>query len=238
MSRHHRLGVRLDAGATVVVTGQVAHHLEHVLRLRLGDRFVGLGIGGEARAVEVVAVGPLTVRVGVAVELGADPVGRLEVWVPLLKGGRTDDLVRQLTELGATRIVPWSGERSVVRLDAKRARDRVARWQAIAREATSQCGRVAVPEVAAVAGLPTTGPGIFFWEEAREPSRDVLATLGAAGDIAVLVGPEGGLSATEAEALVARGWRPAWLGPRILRAETAVIAAATLALHALAEGGY
>ena len=238
MSRHHRLGVALDAGATVVVTGQVAHHLEHVLRLRPGDRFVGVGIGGDAREVEVVAVGPLTVRVGAAVELGADPVGRLEFWVPLLKGGKTDDLVRQLTELGATRIVPWSGERAVVRLDAKKARDRVARWQAIAREATSQCGRVMVPEVAEVAGLPTTGPGVFFWEDAREPAREVLAACAIAGDVTVLVGPEGGLSVAEAEALVARGWRPAWLGPRILRAETAVLAAATLALHALGEGGY
>lgn len=239
MSRHHRLGAALAPGATVVVEGGAAHHLERVLRVRVGARFVGVGVAGEAHEVEVVALAPLTVRVGDSVALGADPVGSLEVWVPLLKGGRTDDLVRQLTELGASRVVPWSGAHSVVRLDAKRARSRVERWRAIAREATSQCGRLTVPEIADVAGLPDAGPGVFFWVDADAPARDALSAVAAeTGALRVLVGPEGGLSAEEAGRLVTRGWRPAWLGRRVLRAETAVLAAATLALHALGEGGY
>ena len=239
MSRHYRLGVPLAEGALAVVAERPAHHLLHVLRARVGDRFTGVGVRGEVHEVEVVALAPLCVQVGPGVALGAEPVAPLTVWLPLLKGGRSDDLVRQLTELGVTRVVPWCGERSVVRLDGRKAGERVARWQAIAAEATEQCGRVAVPEIAPVSeGLPESGPGVFFWEEARELARDGLAAEAERGALSVLVGPEGGLSPREAAALVARGWRPAWLGARVLRAETAVVVAATLALGALGDGGY
>lgn len=242
MSRHHRLAVDLAEGVAVEVSGGAAHHLERVLRVAVGDRFVGIGRDGAAWHVEVVGLRPLVVRpVEVAVVEG-DPAVALEVWLPLLKGGRTDDLVRQLTELGATRIVVWCGARSVVQVPPAKVAPRVARWQAIAVEATGQCGRVEAPAVSGVAGLPEGGPGVFFWEEGAEPARGVLcalaASLGEGAPLSVLIGPEGGLTAGEAERLVAAGWRAAWLGPRILRAETAVVAAAVLALSAAGEGGY
>ncbi len=86
--------------------------------------------------------------------------------------------------------------------------------------------------------LPTAGPGVFLWEGGGGPARDVLGAAVAGSRLSVLVGPEGGLDASEAAALEVAGWSPASLGPRILRAETAVIAAAVLGLHALGEGGY
>ncbi len=236
MSRHHRLGLALEAGGTYVVPGAAAHHLGRVLRARVGERFVAVAQDGSRWEARVTGLAPLTVKiVAPAPELAADPAVRLEVWLPLLKGGRTDDLVRQLTELGAARVVPWAAERSVVRLKGDKADRRVRRWRTIAAEATEQCGRATPPEVAQVSGLPASGPGVFLWEERGTALRDVLA---AAPPERILVGPEGGLSPGEVEALVAVGWRGAWLGARILRAETAVVAAATLALHALGEAGY
>ena len=94
-----------------------------------------------------------------------------------------------------------------------------------------------VAEVTDIAGLPTVGPGGFFWEEPAQAAREVLAAL-PAGPLRVLTGPEGGLSEHEARGLEELGWRPAHLGPRILRADTAVVVATTLALHGLGEGGY
>lgn len=231
-------------GAVVSLDEDSAHHLRRVLRVSAGAALELLDGAGGAWEAQVVALEPtLDVRV---LALRPDPVAApavaaLEVWLPLLKGGRTDDLVRQLTELGARRIVPFAGSRSVVRLRGQRLAERAQRWRRIAAEATRQCGRTDVPEVAPAPGLPDEGPGVFFWEgaSAEELARDVLCSaFGEGGTARVLVGPEGGLDLTEVVHLQQAGWRAAWLGSRVLRAETAVVVAATLALHALGEGGY
>lgn len=218
------------------VTGPaVEHRFGRVLRARVGATFPVCDADGRVWEARVTSLSPVTLEVvGPALVPDRNPRGALEVWVPLLKGGRTDDLVRQLTELGATRIVPYAGRFSVVRLDAARARERHARFAAIAREAGNQCGRTALPEVVApVDGLPTTGPGAFLWEGGGAPVGEVLS----GGVERILVGPEGGLHEDEALALVELGWRAATLGARILRAETAVVALCTMALAANGELG-
>lgn len=213
-----------------------AHHLLRVLRLTLGAEIALVGPDGALWRAEVTSLSPVAVTPLARLEgATADPTCALEVWLPLLKGGRTDGLVRQLTELGVTRVVPFVSERAVARPDARRAAKQVERWRAIALEATRQCRRGDVVAVTDVHGLPDAGPGVFFWEEPGPTAREVLASAPAAR---VLVGPEGGLTAAEARRLSALGWRSAWLGPRVLRAETAVVAAVTLALSALGEGGY
>ena len=162
----------------------------------------------------------------------ADLQGRLEVWAPLLKGGKTDDLVRQLTELGATSIVCFEATRSVARLAPAKVAGRVARWETIAQEATRQCGRVEVPTVAHCPQLPDDGPGVYLWEDGGASASEVLGGWGTV-PLRILVGPEGGLDTVDAAALDAAGWTPASLGPRVLRAETAVVAAASASAAAL-----
>lgn len=237
-----RVDHELSVGEVVSLGDDHAHHLSRVLRVATGAEVMLMDAAGVAWAGTVTSVAPGAVEVRVVAESAdagdATPRVSLTVWVPLLKGGRTDDLVRQLTELGATRIVPYASLRTVARVDGAKAARKLERWRVIAREATRQCGRADEPVIDAVAGLPADGCGVFLWEEGGPPARDVLAARVTNGELAVLIGPEGGLDAAEAARLEAAGWAPASLGPRVLRAETAVVAAAVLALHALGEGGY
>ncbi|MFO0749389.1 MAG: RsmE family RNA methyltransferase [Myxococcota bacterium] len=230
MSKHFRVPEVLGVGARVAVDG---HRFVRVLRARAGSTFTVCDGAGALWQARVTGLEPFALDVvGPAAAPDRNPSVELEVWVPLLKGGRTDDLVRQLTELGATRIVPFASRHAVVRLDAARAADRHQRMQAIVREAGNQCGRTLLPEVAApVDGLPSAGPGAFLWEGGGAPAREVLA----GGAARILVGPEGGLGDDEAQRLGALGWTAATLGPRILRAETAVVTFTVMALAALGE---
>jgi 16S rRNA (uracil1498-N3)-methyltransferase len=145
------------------------------------------------------------------------------------RGERMDLLVQKTTELGVARIVPLVSERSVVRPTAARAR----RWQTIAQEAARQSGRADLPEVTAplpfadalplAAASPTR---LALWEEERaRPLRQALTTAAAT---ALLIGPEGGLTADEIDQARAAGFLTVTLGPRILRVETAAIVAVVL----------
>jgi 16S rRNA (uracil1498-N3)-methyltransferase len=154
----------------------------------------------------------------------------LECWVPLLKGGRTDGLIRQLTELGASKICVFLSERSEVRPNAPARTKQLERFRRLSDESTRQCRRTDRVAIENHGALPQDGPGFFLWEEGGAPLAEVMAGLDD-DPIRVLVGPEGGLSASEASALEACGWRAVHLGGRILRAETAVLAAATLVIY-------
>ncbi|RDB62329.1 RNA methyltransferase [Gordonibacter sp. 28C] len=171
----------------------------------------------------------------------------------LAKGDKMDAVVRHATELGVAGFVPLACERSIVKLDAKKAAARAERWRAVAKSAAMQSGQRAVPEVAE----PTTVEGacgllanatalLVCWEEAPrtahidEAIAQGLMRAGAAPEdarIAVVVGPEGGLAEREVEALLGCNPRSSLvtLGPSILRTETAGVVAPTLVLYELAR---
>jgi 16S rRNA (uracil1498-N3)-methyltransferase len=238
-----RISEPLEVGSTLILDPHQSHHLSSVLRVRARDPIMALTPQGGRWMCEVTqSDGPVELRV-IGLDYGPDanPQGTLEVALPLLKGGRTDDLVRQLTELGATTILIYTSQRSVARLEVDRAEKKLTRWRTIAQEATRQCGRTDTPAVSVHGGLPPGGPHhVFLWEEApAEPSaREAMSACASSGTLTVLVGPEGGLSPEEAHTLREDGWSQASLGARILRAETAVVAASVLALVALHERGY
>jgi len=227
MSKYFRVDLELVPGSVVPLD---AHRFLTVLRLGLGDTVVLCDPNGTLFEARLTQSDPLMAEVlGPAPSPDRNACAPLEAWLPLLKGGKTDDLVRQLTELGATRIVPFFSRHAVVRLDAKKAQDRRERFVSITREACNQCGRTDLPEVAIpIDGMPTTGPGAFLWEGGGAPA---LPTLTARPEFAarILTGPEGGLGLAEAEALIALGWVPLTLGQRILRADTASLVLASLA---------
>ena len=198
------------------------HHLEHVLRLRRGA-LVTVSDGRGRHRVMVLA-DPLEAAGPVQSEPRPEP--ELAVAFALVKGARPELVVQKLTELGIDRIILFAADRSVVRWDESKRDRETQRLRRIAREAAMQCRRVLLPEIEA----PTT-----FAAVAARPGA-ALAERGAVTDprapvTLVLVGPEGGWSVAEA------GWRPAGtdadlarvdLGPHVLRAETAAIAAGVL----------
>lgn len=229
-------------GDRVVIQDPDLHHLVRVLRLRVGDRFFGLdGVGGllhvELDAIEKHQALGTVVRREAA-------VGELTIPVTLVqglpKGDKFEWIVQKATELGASRIVPMLTERTIVKL-GDRAEDKVRRWQAIAKEAAEQCERAKVPllepPVAFASWLrrpdsPTTLRLACLERAGTDAIAIALASLPGAAAIEVVVGPEGGFTPTEAEALIEHGARPVSLGKRILRTETASLAAlAVVASH-------
>ncbi len=232
MSRRRILVAPEDIEAGVARPGPAAmHHLVDVLRLEPGAPVeVFDGRGGEWEATFTGA----ELRLGPRREA---PPPAAVVWVAfaLAKGERLDWVIQKATELGAARLVPWRAERSVVRLEGARAHERVVRWRRIAAEAARQSGRSDVPDVAladGLAGALEVPPGfarLAFHPEAGVPFAEAVVR-GAAGYLAV-IGPEGGLSDREVRECEEAGCRLVALGPRVLRAETAAIAAAALLQH-------
>jgi 16S rRNA (uracil1498-N3)-methyltransferase len=227
--------------------GAVARYLARVLRLQAGDSFVAFdpASGREALAVTVWANHDgITVRFG-ALREGTLRARRALTWVQgLAKGDKCDAIVRDATELEATRILVATTHRSVVRLDAARASERQARWGRIALEAARQCGRSDPPTVDApcpwndaLARVPAETARFCLWERATEPLGaalfDVLANGAALG---FACGPEGGLERVEAEQAQAAGWQLVSLGGLALRTET--VAAAVLGAVRVWSGAF
>jgi 16S rRNA (uracil1498-N3)-methyltransferase len=217
--------------------GAVARYLARVLRLRAGDPFVAFdpANGREAPAVTVWADhDAMTVRFG-ALREGVERARRPLTWIQgLAKGNKCDAIMRDATELQATRVIVAMTKRSVVRLEAERGSERQARWARIAQEAARQCGRSDPPIVDAPCSwadaLACVGDGaarFCLWEQATEPLGPALFdALPGPKALAFACGPEGGLEPYEAEAARAAGWKLASLGGMTLRTET--VAAAVL----------
>jgi 16S rRNA (uracil1498-N3)-methyltransferase len=211
---------------TVRLPERVAHHALRVLRLRDGAPLVLFnGRGGEYAGHLQLAAEPEAVLTAFD---AVDRESSLSVTLvqALVASEKLDWIVEKLTELGVARLLVVPTERSVVRLDGERLARRLAHWQEVAVAACAQCGRNRVPQVAmhatlqdALAGL-VSGPRRMLLPEAVAP---LDAT--AADTCTIAVGPEGGFTAAEQRALAAAQFEPARLGPRVLRTETAGLAA-------------
>lgn len=207
-----------------------ARHVQ-VRRLQPGDELrLFDGRGGEWRS-QVLSMGRQSVRVSVleALATATDPRRGVTLAVGMPANDRMDWLVEKATELGVAAIQPLQTARSVLRLDGERAARKVAHWQALAVAAAEQCGRTLVPRVAPVRRLDEwLTAGLHGAPVARWLLDPEVAAAGPGttpGDQLVLSGPEGGLDESERAAALAAGFRPWSLGPRVLRAETAPLAA-------------
>ncbi|GAB3361414.1 MULTISPECIES: 16S rRNA (uracil(1498)-N(3))-methyltransferase [Giesbergeria] len=232
--------VELLPGAEVDLPAGAARHVQ-VLRMQPGDAITlfqggldGSGAGGEFEAT-VLRMGRSEVRVQVGKH---HPIEReAERAIHLLAGitanERMDWLVEKATELGVASITPLLAERSVLKLKAERAEKKQAHWQAVAVAACEQCGRNRVPRIHAAQSLAdwlsqgsSTAPAeqrlVLSLRTGTQPLQ--RAVVGA-GPVWFLSGPEGGLSPAEETLALAHGFVPTTLGPRVLRAETAPLAA-------------
>ena len=221
----------LSAGAEVALPEAAAHHVARVLRLRPGAPLVLFdGSGADFRA-EIVAVEGDRVRARVVERtagLRESPLG-ITLVQAVSRGERMDWTLQKATELGVRAIQPVLSARSVVRLDGQQAAKKHRHWQAIVAGACEQCGRSVLPDVRPPLDLPR-----FLAEVPREGQRLVLSPTGPgslaglpgmAARVELLIGPEGGLDDAELAAAERAGFAPVRLGPRVLRTETAGIAA-------------
>jgi 16S rRNA (uracil1498-N3)-methyltransferase len=231
----------LVPGSIVDLPEAVAHHL-HVVRQQSGDELVLFnGNGGQARA-RLVEIGK---RRASAEILAFDAIDvelpfRLTLAQGLPEGSKMDWIVEKAVELGAAAIEPLAAQRSVVRLSGERADKRLAHWQAVVVSASEQCGRNRLAEVAPVQDFhrwlatPDAGTRILLSPRA-DASLAQWTRQTPPRDVTLLVGPEGGFTEQEEDAARAAGALALAMGPRVLRTETAGLAA--LAILAAAWGG-
>lgn len=225
----------------LTITGPDVKHIRTVLRLKPGDTIALLdGQGTEYLArINTCAAQAVTVTILDRHVSAAEPCEDMAIGLAMLKARKMDRVVRQLTELGATALLPFFAERSVTRPDPPRLIKRVKRWEVIAKEALKQCGRSRLPEI---------GPVVSF-EKLLKASRSydhrwifhagmvdvaIQQTRPGApvkGSVVALIGPEGGFSDQEMDLAMHHGFACRSLGPTTLKADTAAIAAAVVLIH-------
>ena len=222
--------IPLAAGHAIDLPAEVAHHADRVLRLKAGDRITLFnGDGGEFPAV-LLSLGK-TARAELEARL--EPQRESPVMLTLVQSLATADkmdwVLQKAVELGVSRIVPVASARSVVKLSGDRAEKRVEHWRHIVAAACEQCGRNVLPPVADLLPLPrhlaAPPPGETLRLFLSPTAPDRLSDLPRPASVELLVGPEGGFTDDEESAARSVGYRPVRLGPRILRTETAGLAA-------------
>lgn len=222
----------LTPGSELMLTGNAAHHAGRVLRMEAGQWLTLFNGDGLDYRAEILEAGrkSLQVHVADASDPGTESPLSITLGQVMSRGDRMDYAIQKATELGVTRIQPLTSERCEVRLSGDRERKRVNNWQQVATSAAEQCGRARIPEVAAPLRLAD------WLENCDQQLRLVLhdqgSPLGTAShlpaSIALLVGPEGGLASNEIDSAQQAGFMPLALGPRVMRTETAPVAALTL----------
>lgn len=231
----HRFHVPEAApGARVQLPEHAAHHAREVLRLRSGEVVqVFDGRGQEWQAVlEAVTRREVSAHLGQALVPRPESPLRLVLALSPLKGDRMEIVVQKATELGASEIWPVVTARTDAAARPALQGSRQDRWEKIASGAAEQCGRAVVPGIAPTATLdqllaaPFAGRKALLLEIGAPPA---LASLPRPESLLILVGPAGGFEASELQRVARAGFLAVGLGPRLLRAETAAIAAVALA---------
>ncbi|MBW7470941.1 16S rRNA (uracil(1498)-N(3))-methyltransferase [Marinobacter sp. M216] len=223
----------LHSGATAELDDNAAQHVGRVLRMQPGQALRLFNGDGQDYPATITAAGKKQVEVLVGEPETNPTESSLEIVLgqTLSKGDRMDYAVQKAVEMGVTRIVPLTTERCDVKLKGDREDKRLRHWQSVAVSAAEQCGRARVPEI-----LPVMT--VAQW---LEHSRDCdirlvlhhrteqsLTAMAKPGRIALMIGPEGGLTADEIALAEQNGFLPVALGPRVLRTETAPVAAMAL----------
>jgi 16S rRNA (uracil1498-N3)-methyltransferase len=232
-------------GPHAFLTGSEARHISTVLRLATGTTitlFDGSGSYYEALLTKITPnrIETKIVSITPYIDASEDFRPALHLGLGLLKGKKMDFIVQKITELGIESLRPFYSQYCAAHAPAA---GRLARWQKIALEACKQCNRPKPPDLhdvtdfndlLSLSGKDEHDLKLIFWEEERQkPLPEILGPLPNIKSALILIGPEGGFNVAEVAAAVGAGYQPATLGSRILRAETAAIAAVSILQHEL-----
>lgn len=224
--------IPLSVNASVRLDEKASHHLSRVLRAAVGEKVVIFnGEGGEYSAV-ITHIDKKSVEVSLTAFIDRQSESPVNIYLAqgMARGEKMDFIVQKAVELGATGIIPLVTERCNVRLEGEREEKRLQHWRSVAISACEQCGRNRIPEV----GAPLL---LREWlSEAKADKCFVLSPhvlrklssedeVAAGGSVIILIGPEGGLSDAEVALAMKHEFLPLNLGPRVLRTETAAVAA-------------
>ena len=224
---------------TIRIEGSDVNHMKNVLRMRIGEEVTVSDGQGKEYLCQVRDFEEEQVQLKIVETKASDAElpSKIYLFQGLPKGDKMEFIVQKAVELGVSRIVPYLSKNCVSRPD--KTEKKVERWRKIAAEAAKQCGRGRLPEVAAVVPVAQaivqaaqSETALFFYEnEKRTGLHDALAG-GVKDTVSLMVGPEGGFDPAEAKAAVDAGLQSVSLGTRILRCETAPIAALAAVLYA------
>lgn len=235
-------------GDLIELSGPDVNHIKNVLRMRPGEELlISDGLGADYRCrLESLEGERITARI---LEKTASKELSAQIWLfqGLPKSDKMELIIQKAVELGAWAVVPVATKNAVVKLDEKKARAKVSRWQAIAESAAKQSKRSYIPQVGPVMGFSEALSYIeengfdlrlipYENEEGMEGMKRAVGEAAAGMKIAVFIGPEGGFDGTEIEKAREAGVRPVSLGKRILRTETAGLALLSVLMMKL-EGG-
>lgn len=220
-------------GTRVVITGNDVNHIKNVLRMQQGEEIaVSNGEDGKEYrcGIEELYEDEIVCTLRFVKEDGVELPSKIYLFQGLPKADKMELIVQKAVELGIYEIIPVSTKRAVVKLDEKKAKSKIARWQTISEAAAKQSKRRIVPQIhtvmsfkEAVAYAKDMQIKLIPYElaEGMEKTREIIGSLKPGQDIAIFIGPEGGFEENEIQTALDNGIEPITLGKRILRTETA-----------------
>ena len=236
-------------GKTIRITGSDVNHIKNVLRMKPGEE-ISVSNGADGReyrcGIESLEEDEILCSLRFIKEEGLELPARIWLFQCLPKADKMELVIQKAVELGAWAVVPVAAKRCVVKLDAKKEKNKLARWQQIAEAAAKQSKRRIIPQVhpvmsmkEAVSFAADMDVKLFPYElaEGMEQTRRLVDGVKAGQSIAVFIGPEGGFEDSEVEEAVKAGFTPITLGKRILRTETAVFTVLAWLMYRLEDAG-
>lgn len=217
----------------VTILGKDVNHIKNVLRMRIGEEVsVSNGIDGNEYRCQIDGISEEEVRLKIRFikQDGVELPSKIYLFQGLPKADKMELIIQKAVELGVYEIIPVATKRAVVKLDDKKAKSKIARWQAIAEAAAKQSKRGVIPKISSVVSFSQAVSRAANMEqrcipyelaEGMEKTREWINQVGEGQDIAIFIGPEGGFEDSEIALALSNGILPITLGKRILRTETA-----------------
>lgn len=224
---------------TILIEGTDVNHIKNVLRLKIGEEIsISNGIDGKEYrcGIESFTESEVVCRLRFIKEEGVELPARVYLFQGIPKGDKMELIIQKMTELGAYEIIPVAMKRCIVKLEDKKAKAKIARWQGIAEAAAKQSKRAIVPQIREVMSfaealayaeqmevklVPYEMEESLATAAGMDGTRQAIESIVSGQSVAVFIGPEGGFEEAEIHAASAQGIKPITLGKRILRTETA-----------------